>query len=151
MRTSDFSKAPPHAQATAMFLGATRYSGLRAIAELTPMWRRMVAEMKRSRGYRWHRLYYEFPFTIGTVAFFDDREALLKFGRSRAHRDLMCWLTDHGTHNAKAGFIRFYAAESHGYSNGTWRAEDGSMSHIPTWTPLRTEPTDSAGPPVHRG
>ena len=146
-RTSDFSAAPPQARAEAMFLGATRYSGLRAIAELTPMWRRMVTEMKRSRGYRFHRLYYQFPFTIGTFAFFEDRDALLKFGRSKAHRDLMCWLTDHGTRNAKAGFIRFYYADAHGYSNGAWRAEDASMGHIPTWTPL---PAETDGPPVHR-
>jgi hypothetical protein len=147
MRTTDFSLAPPQGQATAMFLGATHYSGLRALVELTPMWRRMLREMKRSRGYRWHRLYFQFPLTIGTMAFFEDCDALLKFGRSRAHRDLMCWLTDHGTRNAKAGFIRFYNAEPHGYSNGTWRAEDGSMSHIPTWTPL---PAETGGPAVHR-
>jgi hypothetical protein len=148
MRTTDFSKAPPQAEATAMFIGATRYAGLRTLVELAPMWRRMVTEMKRSRGYRWHRVYYEFPLTLGTMAFFADRDALLKFGRSKAHRELMCWLVDNGTRNAKAGFIRFYAAEPHGYSNGTWRAEDEAMGHIPTWTPL---PRESEGPAVHRG
>jgi hypothetical protein len=150
VRTDDFSQAPPQAQATAMFIGATRYAGLRTLVELVPMWRRMVREMKRSRGYRWHRIYYEFPLTLGTMAFFADREALLKFGRSRAHRELMCWLVDHGTRNATAGFIRFYSADPDGYSNGIWRAEDGALGHIPTWTPLRTEAPAVAGPPVHR-
>ena len=155
MRTTDFSKAPPQAQATAMFIGATRYAGLRTLVELAPRWRRMVKEMKRSRGYRWHRVYYEFPLTLGTMAFFDDREALLKFGRSRAHRELMCWLVDDGTRNARAGFIRFYYADPDGYSNGTWRGEDAAMGHIANWTPLHSEarggPAPAEGPPVHRG
>jgi hypothetical protein len=86
--------------------------------------------------------------TLGTIACFSDRDAMLKFARSRHHRDLMCWLTDDGDNrNATAGFIRLFTAEPHGYSNGAWRAEDGSMSHMPTWTPLSTE---TAGPPVHR-
>jgi hypothetical protein len=59
----------------------------------------------------------------------------------------MCWVTDHGTRNATGGYIRLYNAEPQGYSNGVWRAEDGTMSHIPTFTPLSTE---DSGPPVHR-
>ncbi len=26
--------------------------------------------MTRMRGYRWHKTYYEWPFTLGTIAFF---------------------------------------------------------------------------------
>jgi hypothetical protein len=59
----------------------------------------------------------------------------------------MCWLTDDGTKRAHSGFIRIFDAEPEGYSNGRWRAEDGSMGHIPTFTPLARE---TEGPPVHR-
>jgi hypothetical protein len=114
---------------------------------LSRPWFRMLRVMKRMRGYRWHKVYYEWPLTLGTIAFFEDRDALLKFARSKEHRDLMCWLTDDGTKRAQSGFIRLYAAEPEGYSNGRWRAEDDSMGHIPTFTPLGRE---VEGPPVHR-
>lgn len=147
MRTSDFSAAPPVGQATAMFVGATRYAGPLSIFTLTRSWFRMVAQMKRMAGYRWHTVYYQFPFTLGTIAFFTDRDAMLKFARSKEHRDLMCWVTDHGTRNATGGYIRLYNAEPQGYSNGVWRAEGATMAHIPTFTALSTE---DSGPPVHR-
>ncbi|WP_305787077.1 DUF4188 domain-containing protein [Symbioplanes lichenis] len=147
MRTTDFSAAPPQGQAGAMFIGATRYTGPRAMLRTIRTWGPMIRRMKRMPGYRWHTVYYRFPFTLGTIAFFSDRDAMLKFARSKHHRDLMCWLTDDDARNATAGFIRLFTAEPHGYSNGIWRAEDGSMSHIPAWTPLSTE---SSGPAVHR-
>ncbi|MFG2046606.1 DUF4188 domain-containing protein [Micromonospora sp. NPDC048935] len=148
MRTTDFSAAPAVGQATAMFVGATRYRGPRSILTLTRTWFRMVRQMRRMDGYRWHTVYYRFPFTLGTIAFFSDRDALLTFARSRHHRDLMCWVTDHGTKNATGGYIRLYNAEPEGYSNGVWRAEGDGMAHIPTFTPLSRE---TSGPPVHRG
>ena len=147
MRTSDFSAAPPVGQSTAMFVGATRYAGPLSMIRLTRSWFRMVKQMKRMSGYRWHTIYYQFPFTLGTIAFFSDRDAMLKFARSKEHRDLMCWVTDHGTRNATGGYIRLYNAEPQGYSNGVWRAEGATMAHIPTFTPLSTE---DSGPPVHR-
>jgi hypothetical protein len=147
VRTTDFSAVPLAGQANAMFVGATRYAGPGSILLLSRRFFRMVKQMKRMSGYRWHTVYYRFPFTLGTIAFFDDRDALLKFARSKTHRDLMCWITDNGTRHAKAGFIRLYDADPHGYSNGVWRAEDTTMSHIETFTPLSTE---TAGPPVHR-
>ncbi|MGW0246757.1 hypothetical protein ACWDYH_08965 [Nocardia goodfellowii] len=146
MRTTDFSKTPPQGQASAMFIGATRYRGPRSILTLTRTWVRMVRDMRRMRGYRWHKVYYEFPFTLGTIAFFEDRDALLSFARSKRHRELMVWVTD-DTNNATGGFIRLYYADPAGYSNGIWRAEGNQMGHIPTFTPLSTE---QAGPPVVR-
>ena len=129
-----------------MFVGATRYAGLWSIVSHTRSFLRMSRDMKRMKGYRWHKVYWEFPFTLGTIAFFADRDAMLKFARTRTHRDLMCWVTD-GTRNATGGFIRLYGADPHGYSNGIWRAEDGAMGHEPTFTALSTE---DVGPPVHR-
>lgn len=147
MRTSDFGKAPPQGQATAMFVGATRYRSPLSILTLTFTWVRMVRDMKRMRGYCWHKVYWEFPLTLGTLAFFTDRDALLRFARSRHHRKLMVWVTD-GTKNATGGYIRLYNAEPEGYSNGIWRAEGETMGHIADFTPLTSEQT---GPAVVRG
>jgi hypothetical protein len=144
MRTADFSRAPAQARATAMFVGATRYRGPRSLITLSRIWVRMVRDMKRMRGYCWHTVYWEFPFTLGTIAFFTDRDALLTFARSRHHRQLMQWVTD-GTRNATGGYIRLYNAEPGGYTNGVWRAEGDVMRHIGTFTPLSSE---DAGPPV---
>lgn len=147
MRTTDFSHVPPMGQATAMFVGATRYRGLRPILAHALAWHRMVRRMRRLPGYCWHTVYWKWPFTLGTIALFRDRDALLKFARTKHHRDLMCWITDHGTRNATGGFIRLYTAEESGYTNGVWRAEDDTMSHIETFTPLSRE---TEGPSVHR-
>ena len=150
-RTSDFSAAPPQGRAGAMFIGGTHYASPWTLLVLHRPWRRMLRQMTRMRGYRWHRTYYQWPLTLGTIAFFDDRDALLKFARSSEHRDLMCWLTDEGTRRAKAGFIRIYEADPQGYSNGTWRSEDTSIGHIPTFSPLAREiAKDADAPPVHR-
>ncbi|MEW2353322.1 DUF4188 domain-containing protein [Spirillospora sp. NPDC029432] len=146
MRTTDFSKAPPQGQATAMFVGATRYRGPISIITLSFTWYRMVRDMKRMRGYCWHKVYWEFPFTLGTLAFFTDRDALLQFARSRYHRKLMVWVTN-GKKNATGGYIRLYNAEPEGYSNGVWRAEGDVMAHIPEFTALSRE---EKGPPVVR-
>jgi hypothetical protein len=146
LRTSDFSKAPPQGRAAAMFVGATRYRSPLSILTLTFTWFRMVRDMKRMRGYCWHKVYWEFPLTLGTIAFFTDRDALLRFARSRHHRKLMIWVTD-GTKNATGGYIRLYNAEPEGYSNGVWRAEGDAMAHIPEFTPLTTE---EHGPPAVR-
>ena len=147
MRTTDFSAAPPQGRATSMFIGATRYSGPLSMLRTIRAWGPMIRQMKRMSGYRWHTVYYRFPFTLGTIAFFADRDAMLKFARGKQHRDLMCWLVDDGARNATAGFIRLFSADPDGYTNGGWRAEDGTLSHMPHWAPLSTE---DAGPPVHR-
>lgn len=146
MRTRDFSRAPAPARAGAMFVGATRYRGPLAILRLWPVWIRMVRDLKRMSGYRWHTVYWEFPFTLGTIAFFADRDAMLRFARSRHHRRLMMWVTD-GTRHATGGYIRLYTADPDGYTNGVWRAESTEMAHIPTFTPVSGEAT---GPAVRR-
>ncbi|MEV4714025.1 DUF4188 domain-containing protein [Micromonospora sp. NPDC049374] len=146
MRTRDFSRAPAQARAGAMFIGGTRYANLLVLLRLAPAWFRMVRDMRRMSGYCWHTVYWQFPLTLGTIAFFTDRDAMLRFARTRHHRRLMVWLTD-GTRNATAGFIRLYSAAPDGYSNGAWRAESSEMGHITTFTPLGAETT---GPAVRR-
>ncbi len=143
MRTRDFSRAPAQARADAMFIGATRYRSPLAILRLLPRWRRMLHDLRRMPGYRWHTVYWQFPFTLGTIAFFADRDAMLRFARSRHHRRLMTWVTD-GDRHATAGWIRLFAAEPDGYSNGRWRAESTEMAHIDTFTPLGAETTGPA-------
>ena len=146
MRTTDFSAAPPQARATAMFIGATRYRGPRSVLTLTRTWFRLVRDMRRMRGYCWHKVYWEAPFTLGTIAFFTDRDALLAFARSRHHRALMQWVCA-GDRNATGGWIRLYTADPGGYANGVWRAEENVMRHIETFSAMSHE---DAGPPVVR-
>ena len=50
----------------------------------------------------------------------------------------MRWVCD-GTRNATGGWIRLYAADPSGYSNGVWRAEQQVMRHIPRFTALAGE------------
>jgi hypothetical protein len=131
-------------QATAQFVGGTRFSRPRALIELYQRWRPMVRRMKRSPGYRGHRVWYRFPFTLGTIAFFVDRAALLEFARCPEHAELMRWVMHPG--NAKGGFIRFFEVQPYGYSSGIWRAEPPHvMQAIDRFTPL---PGEEQGPPV---
>jgi hypothetical protein len=144
MRTTDFSAAPAIGQATAQFVGGTKFAGPTALLGLYRRWRPMERRLKQAPGYRGHRVWYRFPFTLGTIAFFSDREALLRFARCSEHRELMRWVMEPG--NARGGFIRFYEALPNGYSSGVWRAEEGKeMQAIHRFTPVGQE---SQGPLV---
>lgn len=95
-------------RAGAVFVGATRYTGPLAWARLTPQWVTMVREMRRMPGYLYHRVYYEPPFTLGTLGFFETRDDLMRFARTGTHRQLMGWVLDEA--NATGGYIRVYEA-----------------------------------------
>ncbi|MBO0783200.1 MAG: hypothetical protein J2P37_30670 [Ktedonobacteraceae bacterium] len=140
MRTTDFSHAPAIGQATAQFVGATCFAGPLRLLGLYRRWRPLVKRLKQTPGYRGHRVWYRFPFTLGTIAFFADRDALLKFARSPEHASIMRWVMQPG--NARGGFIRFYEVLPHGYSSGIWRAEDHEMKAIEHFTPLSSETPD---------
>lgn len=145
MRTDDFSRAPRIAQAGAMFVGGTRYTGPVAWARHARRYRLMIKQMQRFRGYCGHRTYWQPPWTLGTVAWFETMDDLMLFARSGVHRELMGWVVDR--RNSTAGWIRVYEASPHGYSNGVWRAEGDEMAHIEHFTPVKNE---KHGPPVVR-
>lgn len=144
MRTNDFSRAPNIGQATAEFVGATCFKSPFALLELSFKWRALKKRMVESEGYRGHQVWYRWPMTIGTIAFFKDRDALLAFARTPEHADIMRWVMLPG--KAHGGFIRFYEVQSNGYSSGCWRAETGhELKAIDQFTALQTE---SEGPQV---
>lgn len=94
---------------SAMFIGATRYRGLHSWWVLSREWYPMVAKMRRLPGYVWHTVYWEAPFTLGTLAFFATRDDLLVFARLPEHRRLMQWIT-RGTTHGTGGYIRLHVA-----------------------------------------
>lgn len=145
MRTTDFSHAPALGRATAEFVGGTHFSGFLAFIGLFKRWRPMVRRLKSSPGYCGHHVWYRFPYTWGTIAFFSDRTALLTFARSPEHTEMIRWVMTPG--NARGGFIRLYEALPQGYSSGIWRAEGNVMRAIDRFTPLEGE---VEGPLVHR-
>ena len=57
MRTTDFSRAPRIGQAGAQFVGATKFTGPLAFIGLVRRWFPLVRRMKRSAGYRGHRIW----------------------------------------------------------------------------------------------
>lgn len=146
MRTDDFSLAPRIAQAGAMFVGGTRYTSPLAWLRHARRYRAMIRQMKRFRGYCAHRTYWQPPWTLGTIAWFETMDDLMLFARTGLHRELMDWVVDR--RNATGGWIRVYGASPHGYSNGVWRAEGDVMANIEHFTPVRAE---TQGPPVRRG
>jgi len=103
--------------AHAMFIGATRYRGLRSWLVLSREWFPMVTKMRRMHGYLWHAVYWEAPFTLGTLAFFETRDDLLVFARLPEHRRLMQWIT-RGTRNGTGGYIRLHVAAEPGGATG---------------------------------
>ena len=138
MRTTNFSCAPRIGQATAEFVGATHFNGPWAMLRLYRYWQPMVRRLRQWPGYCGHHIWYRFPFTLGTIAFFADRQAMLSFARTPEHATLMRWVMEPG--NARGGFIRFYDALPDGYSSGIWRAEPGKlMRAIEQFTPLDGE------------
>lgn len=149
MRTTDFSQAPSIGQANAMFVGATNFTGPRAMIRLYTLWRPLVRRLKRTPGYRGHRVWYRFPYTLGTMAFFADRPAMLRFARSPEHATIMRWVMESG--NAHGGFIRLHDAQPSGYASGDWRAEEQVMRSIEEFTPLPGEASGPAIPARRRG
>lgn len=111
--------------ARAMFVGATRYRGPRALVQLSRTWYPMVARMQTLRGYVWHTVYWEPPFTLGTLAFFTSRDDLLSFARLPAHRTLMQWIT-RDTRNGTGGYIRLHLAPGERAEPLAAGADDGA-------------------------
>jgi hypothetical protein len=97
----------PIADTHSMFLGATKYTGPAAIIYQARIYFPMIAQMVKMRGYVWFTTYYVFPFTLGTLAFFSDRDDLIAFARMPGHRHLMQWITK-DTRSGSAGFIRLH-------------------------------------------
>ncbi|PPF79437.1 DUF4188 domain-containing protein [Subtercola sp. Z020] len=112
-----------------MFVGATKYRGPRALVQLSRTWYPMVARMQTLRGYVWHTVYWEPPFTLGTLAFFASRDDLLSFARLPAHRTLMQWIT-RGTRNGTGGYIRLHLAP--GEQPGATGATAAAGAHAET-------------------
>ncbi|MGO2749536.1 MAG: hypothetical protein ACTIA6_05755 [Pseudoclavibacter sp.] len=92
-----------------MFVGATRYTSPLAWAVTGRIWGQMTGKMRRMPDYCWHGIYWEAPWTLGTLANFSTRDALLRFARMPEHRHLMQWIVK-DTKNANAGFIRLFAS-----------------------------------------
>ena len=100
----------PGAGSDAVFVGATRYTGPLTWLRLLPRWNRMVAQMRRLPGYRSHGVYYEPPWSLGTVGFFATQDDLMTFARTGEHRELMSWVIGDDRRHATGGYIRVYRA-----------------------------------------
>lgn len=98
---------PGPMEAGALFFGETRYTSPLSWLAFSRRWVRLVSRMSLMRGHRGHRVYWTWPFSLGTIAFFDGHDSLLAMSRGPEHRELMVWLTA-TTRWATAGFIRFY-------------------------------------------
>jgi hypothetical protein len=146
MKTDDLSLVPPYGRANAVFVGATQYSGLRALLAFWPNWIRLRRRLKRAPGFCGHHIFYKFPYTFGQVVLFEEMDQMLRFARNKLHRELMSWVADDTGRNAKAGFIRLYDARPGGsYANGAWSAE-GAAGYDERFSPLSKE---EQGPFVH--
>ena len=148
MKTNDLSKFPRYGQANAVFIGASEYTGLRALLALWPNWLRLRRRLKAAPGFCGHYVYYKFPLTFGQVVLFENMDQMLRFARNKSHRELMSWVTEHDGEkgrNANAGFIRMYEALPDGsYANGAWSAE-GAAGYDERFTATSKE---TEGPPV---
>lgn len=123
-------------EAGSVFVGATRYTGPLAWLRLTRRWNAMVRQMQRMPGYLHHQVYYERPFTLGTVGYFRSRDDMMRFARTGGHRELMLWVVDGADtrgrggrgRNASGGYIRLYEpgddAESVDERQGEPNADD---------------------------
>lgn len=117
-----------------MFLGATRYRHPLAWAVTNRHWWQMVRKMRRMPGSVWHGVYWQWPFTLGTLATYRSRDDMMRFARMPEHVHLMRWIV-RDTRNATAGFIRVYS------SPGELRRHDGTVdtADAATSPPLRLE------------
>jgi hypothetical protein len=146
MRTDDLSLLPPYGRANAVFVGATQYSGVRALLAHWPKWMELRRRLKRAPGFCGYHVYYKFPYTFGQIVLFEEMDQMLRFARNKLHRELMSWVTEGDGRNANAGFIRLYDARPGGsYANGLWSAE-GAAGYDERFSALSKE---DEGPFVH--
>ncbi|MGP6172681.1 hypothetical protein [Corynebacterium sp. A21] len=138
MRSKDFSAGPPQAQAECFFLGCNRYRGPLAMLGQLRQWPPVAKALKAHPGYLWHRSYYQFPFGIGLMVGFRDRDSLMDFARTPEHHQIMDWLVGGESTPAKGGFIRILDAREWGYTNGVYRA-DGQLGMIEHFSPIGEE------------
>ncbi|SDT00251.1 hypothetical protein [Microlunatus soli] len=92
-----------------LFLGANRFRHPIAWLHTARYWWAMLRSMYRMPGTVWHGVYWQFPFTLGTVATFRSTDDMMRFARVPEHRYLMQWIA-RDTRNATAGFIRIHSA-----------------------------------------
>lgn len=92
-----------------LFLGANRFRHPIAWLHTARYWSAMLAAMYKMPGSVWHSVYWQFPFTLGTVATFRSTDDMMRFARVPEHRYLMQWIA-RDTRNATAGFIRIHSA-----------------------------------------
>lgn len=97
----------------AMFLGANKYRHPVAWVDTGRHWGAMLRAMYRMPGSVWHAIYWQFPFTLGTLATFRSTDDMMRFARVPEHRYLMQWISA-DTKNATAGFIRIHTAPDPG-------------------------------------
>jgi hypothetical protein len=146
VKTNDLSNVPRYGRANAVFVGAQQYSGIRALLAQWPKWIRLRRQLKRAPGFCGHYIYYKFPLTFGQVVLFEEMDQMLRFARSKIHRELMSWVVEGEGKNAKAGFIRLYDARPDGsYANGLW-SNEGARGYDERFTPTSRE---TQGPLVH--
>lgn len=94
-----------------MFLGATRYRHPLAWLVTSRYWFTMVDKMHRMSGTVWHGVYWQLPWTLGTLATYRTRDDMLRFARMPEHRHLMQWIV-RDTRNGNGGFIRIYSSRT---------------------------------------
>lgn len=121
-----------------MFLGATRYRHPIAWLVTTRHWWTMVAKMHRMSGTVWHDVYWQWPFTLGTLANYRTRDDMLRFARMPEHRHLMQWIV-RDTRNGNGGFIRIFSTRD---ELARQAAEGGATdaSRVDAGAPLRLDP-----------
>jgi phenylacetate-CoA ligase len=157
--TRDFSKAPAAARAGAIFYGGTQYSGVRSMIGLFRHWRRVRKTMMRSDGYLGHHIWYRFPFTFGTVSFFESQRQLMEFPRAGQHQRAEHWMYLPGV--AEGAFFRLLTPGPAGYTHGIWSA-DGSadpddaphgagLASTLEITAFQTSPNGAAAPSARIG
>lgn len=122
MHTSDFSKAPPQGRAQAMLV-------VDRVGAPAGWARGLRTRARRDAGRLWDHAY-SVAGHRGLLIGFTDRAALIRFRAT---------VTDART--------RVYLAEPDGYSNGAWRAEGPTMSHIPRFTAVTREREHGTEPP----
>ena len=148
MKTNDLSKLPRYGKANAVFVGASEYTGVRALLQQMPKWFQLRRRLKAAPGFCGIYVYYKFPFTFGQVVLFETMDQMLRFARNKLHRELMAWITEHDGREGErqsAGFVRLYEAVPDGaYANGAWSA-DGAAGYDERFSALSTE---EQGPPV---
>jgi hypothetical protein len=108
---------PPKTRQPVIIDGANELS-LRGFIWVVRHWKTLRVEMETSEGYLWHHVYFQLPFTLGLISFWQDKRSANRFAQMLVHTKFAKW-AEQNPNMARGGWLATYEYKRGGALWGT--------------------------------